>query len=129
MNYLELTGIFSLFQALLTGIALGLYYDLFRFVRRIRTFTTLAVAMQDLFFWTTSAIAVFFICITLNNGYIRIYFVFLAFLGWIVHYLTVGKMIFAVFDFLINILLKILNKCKSRLIKLLGNIYLKIIGG
>lgn len=104
MEYLEITDIFSMLQALLTGVLMGIYYDIFRFVRRIFKFSTFSVALQDIFFWITSAVPVFFICIKLNGGYLRIYFIIFTLAGWFIYFKTIGKLVFIVFDRIINLI-------------------------
>ena len=76
MEYTHITDLVSLLQALLVGVGMGVYYDVFRLRRRIFQFRWLSVALQDVIFWVTSAVAVFFVCVRWNGGYIRIYFVF-----------------------------------------------------
>ena len=63
MEYTHITNLVSMLQALLVGVGMGVYYDCFRFWRRMIQCRWPSVALQDLVFWLTSAVAVFFICI------------------------------------------------------------------
>lgn len=115
MEYTHVTNVVSLLQAAAAGLAMGIYYDFFRILRRIKRFDRFSVAIQDIFFWISAAIGLFFICIRLNNGFIRIYFVVFSLGGWGIYYLTVGKLIFTVFDYLFKALRKNIYKTKSLL--------------
>lgn len=126
MEYLQITDIFSMFQALLTGIGMGIYYDVFRFFRRIFKFSPFSVAMQDLIFWITSAIPVFFICIKLNGGFLRIYFIIFALAGWFIYFKTTGKLIFMIFDLIVNIFRRFFATIRRFFIKIAEKIYSKI---
>ena len=126
MEYLQLTSVISLIEALLTGVIMGIYYDIFRFIRRIFKFNSLAVAAQDVIFWATSAVAVFFICIRLNGGFVRIYFVIFAILGWFIYFKTAGKIIFIVFDFVLNIFSSIFAAIRKFIVKISEKIFSKL---
>ncbi len=79
-----------LLWAVAAGFAMGLYYDFFRAVRLFVHCGKTAAIIQDIFFWLTSAVAVFFICITVNCGYLRIYFVLAVLLSWVLYFFTLG---------------------------------------
>ncbi len=102
-------------QALAAGIIMGVYYDIFRFARRLFHFSNFSVIIQDIIFWLSSAIYIFFVCVKLNNGYIRIYFVVFALIGWGVYFFTLGKFIFIILDFIIKILRSFYYKIKKRI--------------
>ncbi len=126
MEYTHITDITSMLQALLAGAVMGVYYDIFRFVRRIFKFAPISVALQDVLFWITSAICIFFVCIKLNAGFIRIYFVIFVMVGWLCYFMTAGKFIFKIFDGIIKVFNRIFNTFKRVFIKILEKIYLKI---
>ncbi|MGN0475208.1 MAG: spore cortex biosynthesis protein YabQ [Acutalibacteraceae bacterium] len=98
---------------------------MFRFVRRIFKFSAFSVAVQDIFFWLTSAVPVFFICIKLNGGYLRIYFIIFTLVGWFIYFKTIGKLIFIVFDRIINIIRRIFAIFRRRIIKIGEKVLLK----
>lgn len=125
MEYLEITDIFSMLQALLTGVLMGIYYDIFRFVRRIFKFSTFSVALQDIFFWITSAVPVFFICIKLNGGYLRIYFIIFTLAGWFIYFKTIGKLVFIVFDRIINLIRRTFATFRRGIIRIGEKLLLK----
>lgn len=92
----------TLGEALLTGMILGIYYDIFRIIRRIIRFGYANIVGQDVFFWTTSAIFTFFVTIRLNYGVVRIYFVAAVLGGWLLYLTTVGVVTMAVADALVR---------------------------
>lgn len=126
MEYTHYTTLYSMLQALLAGIVWGVYYDVFRILRRMVSFDRFSVALQDILFWLTSAIYIFFVCLHLNNGFIRIYFVVFAFIGWAIYFATLGRFVFAVLDFFIKIFGRIFAKAKNRILADLTKIYIKI---
>lgn len=121
-----MTGVASLLQALAAGVALGIYYDVFRLLRRVARFDRVSVMMQDLIFWLTSAVFVFFVCVKLNNGYIRIYFVMLAMLGWLIYFMTAGKLAFFIFDGFLYFINLVFEKIKHSFFHLSCKIYSKL---
>lgn len=93
----------ALGEALLTGAVLGVYYDVFRIIRRIIRCGYATIVGQDIFFWTTSAIFVFFTCIRLNNGVLRVIFVAAALGGWGLYMATLGSLVMLAADFLVKL--------------------------
>lgn len=128
MEYTHYTDLNSMLQALAAGIIMGVYYDVFRFMRRMIHFSDFTVALQDIFFWLSSAVYLFFVCIRLNNGYIRIYFVLFALTGWAMYYATLGRIIFTIFDFVINHLRGVFKKIKNCIMSILSKTYIIIKG-
>lgn len=124
MEYTHYTDLTSMLQALAAGVLMGVYYDVFRLLRRMIHFDRISVALQDIFFWMTSAVYIFFVCIRLNNGYIRIYFILFAMIGWGIYYATAGRLLFLVFDCIIKVFSKILNGIRKFLISQAEKIYI-----
>ena len=62
MEYTYYTDLNSMLQALAAGIIMGVYYDIFRFARRLFHFSNFSVIIQDIIFWLSSAIYIFFVC-------------------------------------------------------------------
>lgn len=101
-------------QALLTGAALGLYYDLYRILRRLFPFGYAMIAVQDVIFWITGAIGVFFASVVVSGGQLRIFFVLTALVGWAIYAATVGSVLMAVVD----VVLKLFGRLWSLLTRL-----------
>lgn len=92
----------TLGEALLVGLIVGIYYDIFRIIRRIIHCRYANIVGQDIFFWVTSAIFVFFVTIKLNGGIVRIFFVAAALGGWLLYMATVGAVLMMVVDALVG---------------------------
>ncbi len=101
-----------LIYAIAAGFAMGLYYDLFRTIRIVIHFGKTAVVIQDLFFWLTSAVMVFFVSIAVNGGYIRIYFIAAVLLSWFLYFFTIGNAVM----FMVNIVILLIKRA-AELIK------------
>ena len=96
-------------RALVIGIFMGIYYDFWRTLRAFFKSSLSVVAIEDLIFWISSAVAVFFATIQLNSGFVRIYFVALILAGWFVYYFTIGSVLM----FIVNKLSSIAKNAAS----------------
>lgn len=93
-------------QALLTGVCMGIYYDVFRIIRRFFQFGYATIVAQDVFFWVTSAAGVFFVMIWFSGGIVRIYFLLAVLCGWLLYALTLGALLMYIIDRVIWLLRK-----------------------
>lgn len=113
VNNLSLEQTLTVGQALLAGVVMGIYYDLFRIIRRIFVCSYATIIAQDLFFWVTSAVGMFYFCIWCTGGILRVIFVLAALIGWGIYAATVGAALMAVVEvgvvFCKAVLHKILN--------------------
>lgn len=97
----------ALGKALLVGVALGIYYDLFRILRRVFHFGYAMILGQDLLFWLTGAVGVFFGSVVVYEGQLRILFVLAVFGGWGIYAATAGTLVITVVDFLLRVLRRV----------------------
>ena len=97
----------ALGKALLVGAALGIYYDLFRILRRVFHFGYAMILGQDLLFWLTSAVGVFFGSVVVYEGQLRILFALAALAGWGIYTATAGALVMTVVDFVLSILRRV----------------------
>lgn len=112
MEYTHVTDTISILQAMAAGIAMGAFYDCFRFLRRLNRYDNFSVALQDMAFWISSAICLFFVCIRLNNGFIRIYFIIFAFVGWLLYFAVAGRLFFAFLDRILSAVRQMIQQMK-----------------
>ena len=77
------------------GVALGVFYDLFRVLRLIFIPSSVSAFIQDVLFWIISGIVTFMYMFSFNDGMIRFYMLCVVFLGWILYYFTLGGWIYA----------------------------------
>ncbi len=106
----------ALGEALLVGIAVGIYYDFFRIIRRIIHCRYANIVGQDIFFWVTTAIVVFFVTIKLNGGIVRIIFIALVLAGWLLYMATAGAVLMTAVDAVVRIVRKIYTRLHNILI-------------
>lgn len=83
----------SFLYSLLLGMGLGLFYDVFRILRIALPHRTIAVAMEDLVYWTSAAFLTFFFFFYTDGGRIRIYLLVGEAIGFIFYYFTLGAVI------------------------------------
>lgn len=89
----------GLLWAVCAGFLMGVYYDCFRALRLIFKCGKTAVIIQDLLFWISSAVIIFFVSIAVNGGYVRIYFILAVLLSWGLYFFTLGHAVM----FMVNI--------------------------
>ena len=94
-------GIFCLF-----GMALGVYYTVFKLLRHFIRYSRRAIFFQDLFFFVTSAIVTFMLLMNVTNGEVRGYILLAVFLGFLAYYFTLGLPIFLAGRFVIDLFRK-----------------------
>lgn len=59
--------------SVLTGVGLLLFYDVFRIFRRVVRHNTLAVSLEDFFYWCSAALIIFAMIFKENSGILRGY--------------------------------------------------------
>ncbi len=103
--------------ALLTGAAMGVYYDVFRILRRVFSFGYAMILGQDILFWVSSGVGVFFGSMVVYQGQLRILFVVMALTGFAVYISTVGAAVLYAADFVISIIKKLCSLLLTRLLR------------
>lgn len=83
----------ALGYAALTGLAMGVFYDIFRIIRRVFRCNYATVVSQDLFFWMTSAVCVFFAAIITGDGIVRVNYVAGTLITALLYCMTLGSVI------------------------------------
>jgi len=107
----------------LCGQILGAFFDFFRALRKKFPHNKAIVATEDIIFCTAAFKVFFDICYVTNNGGLR-WYIFASFIcSSIIYFCLVSKYIIVMWNFLINLLLKLLVPFKklicffSRIIK------------
>lgn len=98
---------------ILGGIISGCFFDFFRIIRKNRTSSDLAIYMEDIIFWLVIGWGFLWLSNLIDAGQIRLYMFVGMFLGGIVYFLTIGKMMYKVFDMLCRYFISILVHVKK----------------
>lgn len=85
--------LFCLLMFTITGIAIGILFDIFRILRKSFKTADIITYLQDILFWILAGLIILFAIFRFNNGEIRSYlFVGIA-IGILLYMLTMSKFI------------------------------------
>jgi len=105
---LSMSGQVWLFlSTVLAGIAIGVFYDVFRILRKTTPHFALAVQLEDMFFWVTVTGAMFYFMLSQNYGEIRPFALIGAGCGVVLYFATVSRLILKFSVGLVNYLKKV----------------------
>ena len=90
-----------LLKLFLTGIFLGLLYDCLRIWRSVMTNSRFWIDLQDLIYWSSAGLFVFYVIYMENNGQIRVYALAGMAAGALFYYATISRWIVRLFGFLL----------------------------
>ena len=93
-----LDGALALGYMLLAGAAMGVFYDVFRVIRRLFRLSSSMVLAQDVFFFCVSAVFVFFTGITVSGGRMRLSYALTALAGWLLYAMSAGTLVMFIAD-------------------------------
>ena len=94
---------------ILEGIVGGILMDLLRACRRNRKVHDLVVYLEDFVYWLVIGGLVIWLSYTLDAGTIRMYMILGVFLGMLIYFLTLTKIVYKVFDFICRYLLRLIR--------------------
>lgn len=113
--------------SIILGIALGVVYGVFRFIRTALDFRKAATVISDIIYMLTVFSAIFFFSIAYLMGYIRVYVFIGAVVGFLAYRVSIGQLISKIYSPVILFLRKFSKnihlKIKKIAKKLLKNIY------
>jgi spore cortex biosynthesis protein YabQ len=116
--------------SLILGFALGLYFDIYRIIRRIGIKGKKGIFLEDLLFTLTSFVMIFVFTYCTNEGVYRAYEFLALCCGFLIEHLTVGKITIIIAEKIIELLNKFLKflfkNTIIRLYILLDKFYKKI---
>ena len=99
--------IFLLF--ILTGIVIGIVFDIFRIFRRSFKTNDIITYVQDFLFWLVTGCILLFSIFTFNNGELRGYIFIGIILGVLLHLLLLSKYFINIFVKIFSVLKKIIG--------------------
>jgi spore cortex biosynthesis protein YabQ len=104
--------------SILLGVALGILYGSFKFIRTAFLSTKPAVIISDIAFMIVASLALFFYSLAMLYGYVRIYVVFGALCGFAAYRFSLGKLISRIYCPIINALNVVNKKIRTKFKKI-----------
>ncbi len=80
------------------GLVIGLFFDIYRMIRRIFRPGKFLTGVMDLIFWVIIALFSFFILFYINDGQVRLYSFLGIGLGWGLYILSISQLVMWIFD-------------------------------
>ena len=95
---------------LLAGAGLFLLYDILRIIRRILPHGTVAVGIEDFFYWLVCTGVVFVMLYRENDGMVRGFALLGMAVGTVLYYLLLSRYVVSLHVFLLKSVLQLLHK-------------------
>ena len=99
--------LYSLVIFSISGIAIGIFFDIFRILRKSFKTPDIVTYIEDIIFWILSGVFFLFILFKFNNGQIRSYVIIGLLLGVVVYAFTISKYFIKISVIIINFIKKI----------------------
>lgn len=77
----------------ISGVVVGVMFDLYRIYRNNNCYNKYIVMLQDVVFWVVCSIVIFFITLLLNDAYIGFYGYAIMILSFFLYLSTISKLI------------------------------------
>lgn len=103
--YQQLT---NLIVFILTGIIIGILFDIFRIMRKSFKTPDIITYIEDIIFWILTGLILLFTIFTFNNGEIRIYIFVGLLLGLCIYMLTLSKHFVKISTIILTFIKKVL---------------------
>lgn len=129
MNNIILSQLYSLLIFTITGIIIGIFFDIFRILRRSFKTPDIITYIEDILFWIFTGIFFIMVLFKFNNGEIRSYVLLGLIFGIIIYMLIISKYFIKINVKIIKIIKKILSypiKIIFKIIKPLNFIVINI---
>ncbi len=110
------TYLFIVFS--LTGIEIGILFDLFRSIRKNFKTSNIITYIEDVTFWILTGILILYNIWYFNNGEIRLFMFLGIIMGLLIYILTLSNLFIKLTSLIINILKKIFSPFLSILRKM-----------
>lgn len=113
MENVILTQLYSFLIYLVSGIIIGLFFDIFRILRKSFCTPDFITYIEDILFWLITGFFLILVLFNFSNGQIRIYNLIGLIIGCVIYMLLISKFFIkinvALIIFLKNIVYKILK--------------------
>lgn len=122
----ETSLIFQLACFSLCGVFLGVGYELLRIIRLIIPHHSFVVGVEDTFYLSLCGLVLFGLSMEIGNGNFRPTYLLAAFLGALIYFLTVGRLIKLIYSVIICVIIKIFKFFGRKLLKPLASCFVSI---
>jgi len=95
-------------STVIVGATIGLFYDVFRILRKTTPHSTWVVQLEDILFWVIATGAMFYFMLNRNFGEIRLFALLGAACGVILYFATVSKIVLKISVTVINFLKRVI---------------------
>lgn len=109
MDNIILSQLYSLLIFTITGIIIGVFFDIFRILRRSFKTPDIVTYIEDVLFWILTGIFFIIILFKFNNGEIRSYVLLGLISGIVMYMLIISKYFIKISVNIIKIIKKILS--------------------
>ena len=92
----------------LTGVEIGILFDLFRILRRSIKTSNIITYIEDVLFWILTGILILYNIWFFNNGEIRLFMLLGIILGILIYMSTLSSIIIKIFSKILRTIIKIL---------------------
>lgn len=100
--------LYSLLIFTISGVAIGIFFDIFRILRRTFKTPDIITYIEDTIFWICTGIFFLFLLFKFTNGQIRNYVIIGIIMGAVIYILTISKYFIKINVNIINFIKKIL---------------------
>lgn len=83
--------IYTLLAFLITGICIGILFDIFRISRKTFKTPNFLIYIEDILFWILTGILILFTIFTFTTGEIRLYMIIIMISGSFIYFICISK--------------------------------------
>lgn len=116
--------LYTFLMFILTGLAIGILFDIFRILRRSFKTKDFITYIEDILFWVFTGIILLYSIFTFNNGELRGFVFIGVLLGIILYILTLSKYLIKICVYTVNIIKKIIIFPIKLLVNLVKKIFI-----
>ena len=93
----------------ITGIIIGILFDIFRISRKLFKTPNILIYIEDILFWILTGLFFLFTIFTFTNGQIRLYMIIITICACIIYFISISKYFITLNIKIANIILNILK--------------------
>ena len=101
--------IYIILAFFITGICIGILFDIFRITRKSFKTPNLLIYIEDILFWVLTGFLLLFTIFTFTTGEIRLYMIIILMLGSFIYFLSISKYFVLINSKILNFIKSIIN--------------------